>query len=115
MVYLITSSHVCTNISMLILRVVVNNNLKLPILILTLYFKIQVAHFHCSLGNILSSFKPCMGPDFGLEDGSVFGFDQQMGSLGWEASKRGLLLTCKIQLFSDSQKGGKMCLTFTLQ
>lgn len=41
----------------------------------------QVAHFHCSLGNILSSFKPCMGPDFGLEDGSVFGFDQQMGGI----------------------------------
>lgn len=74
-VYLITSSHVCSNISMLILRVVINNNLKLPILILILYFKMQVAHFHCSLGNILSSFKPCMGPDLGLEDGSVFGFE----------------------------------------
>lgn len=72
----------------------------------------QVAHLYSSLDN---SFKPCMGPDFGLEDGNVFGFDQQMGSFGWEASKRALLLTWKIQLFSDSQKGGKMCLTFTME
>lgn len=73
MVYLITSSRVCSNNSMLILRVVININLKLPVLILTLYFKMQVAHLHSSLDN---SFKPCMGPDFGLEDGNVFGFDQ---------------------------------------
>lgn len=94
----------CSIICVLILTVVINKNLKLPVLILTLYFKMQVAHFHCSLG-----------PNFGLEDGSVFGFDQQMGSFGWEGSKRGLLLTCKIELFSDSQKGGRMYLTFALE
>lgn len=55
------------------------------------------------------------GLNFGLEDGSVFGFDQQMGFFGWEGSKRELPLTCKIELFSDSQKGRKMCLTFALE
>lgn len=71
MVCLITSSHVCSNISMLMLTVVINNNLKLPVLILTLYLKMEIAHLHCSLGNVLSSFKPWMGPNSGLEDGNI--------------------------------------------
>lgn len=48
MVYLVTSSHVCSSISSI--TVVINNDLKLPVIIL--HFKMQVEHFHSSLGNI---------------------------------------------------------------
>lgn len=41
---------VCSSISVLIIAVVINNDPKLPVLTLTLYFKMQVAHFCCSLG-----------------------------------------------------------------
>lgn len=57
MIYLVITSHVCSNISSII---VINNDLKLPVLTLTSYFKMQVAHFIIPIGNVLNSFKPCM-------------------------------------------------------
>lgn len=54
MVYLITNSHLCSTYFHADNNLVITNiNPKLPVLTLTLYFKIQAVHIHCSLGNIL--------------------------------------------------------------
>ena len=51
---LITSSRLCcTDFHADNNLVIINNDPKLPVLALTLYFKMQAVHFHFSSGNIL--------------------------------------------------------------
>lgn len=52
-VYLITNSRLCfTYFHADSNLVIINNDPKLAVLMLTLYFQMHVVHIHCSLGNM---------------------------------------------------------------